>query len=273
MKRFCLLIFSLIFSTCSINAQVISITPKDVITTCDKGFKVGNIYDFKDVKTGSIIKGTVLYYQPNGIFGQEAQIEIGNFRNDKGVYIPGKITIIPDNHKAFQEFLNYYSHVWCYFVRGSEVILKPDEHVFSINNTKQKTDCFTLVIEPAEEISTAKKYFEYGDYVKFSVVEDFYKSGKLYIKSGMDIYGLVEDAEENGWSFDSAELVFNKFVTKDVEGNKVTINSELVLDGFELLKFKDNKFKQFFNYIGIAFRGKEIDIKEVDKIKFNLLIK
>ena len=39
----------------------------------------GNTYDFKDVETGEIYKGTVVFYRNNGFFGQEAQVEFNNF--------------------------------------------------------------------------------------------------------------------------------------------------------------------------------------------------
>ena len=61
---------------------------------------------------------------------------------------------------------------------------------------------------------------------------------------------------------------------RDVNNNKITINSDLTINGFEILKYKANRKAQFFNYIGALFRGKEIDIKDIDTdIKFTIISK
>ena len=63
-----------------------------------------------------------------------------------------------------------------------------------------------------------------------------------------------------------------KFQTRDINNNKVVINSDLTIDGFEILKFKSYRTKQFFNYISTFVRGKEVDIKEYDTdVKFVLI--
>ena len=67
--------------------------------------------------------------------------------------------------------------------------------------------------------------------------------------------------EDNGWIGDNAKIGFKKFVTYDVNGVKTILNSDLHISGLDILKYKHNKTAQFFNYIGVIFRGKEIDIK------------
>jgi len=208
------------------------------------------------------------------MFGQEAQIEISNFKKDNGESVSGKITIIPQNHKNFQEFSNYFSLVCFDFIRGSEIILKPDIHKFIINNVPTNTDNKTAaVLKPANEISTAFDEIETGDIIKFVVVSDIYKNGKLFIKSGTPIYGTIDYLEENGWCADNAALYFKTFTFQDITGKKNTINADLKIDGFEILKYKSKRVKQFFNYSSIFVRGKEVDIKSYDKnIRFVIFL-
>lgn len=271
MKKF-IISLSIIFSVTSINAEPITITPTKKITTSKKTFQVGNTYEFKDIKTGEIYTGNVIYYRPNGILGQEAQIEIANFIDANGKYQPGKITIIPNNHKNFQEFMNYFTVAEFAFVRGSEISLKPDIHKFIISETSIDNGLI-IPIKPTEPISTANESLELLDIVEFKITNNVYRKGNLYIKKDTPIYGIIDSIDENGWCADNAVISFKKFKTKDINNQKITINADLNIDGFEILKFKSNKIKQFFNYIPTFIRGKEVDIKEVDNVRFVLITK
>lgn len=124
-----------------------------------------------------------------------------------------------------------------------------------------------------EPISTTNDNLELLDIIEFIVINDVYKQGKLYIKKGTPIYGIVDSIDENGWCADNAAVYFKKFKTKDINNKKITINADLIIDGFEIIKFKSDRMKQFFNYIPTFIRGKEVDIKEVDDIKFVLITK
>ena len=271
MKKYFLCIFMLML-TGSVYAEPISITPIQTISTAQKDFKLGNSYQFKDVKNGDVYNGNITFYRPNGIMGQEAQLEISNFTNAKGQFIPGKVTIIPKNHETLQEFMNYVSFSYFMLVRGSEICLEPNKHVFLINNSDIKKEQTIVTIKPNEEISTCENTLEYSDEIEFVVVNDVYKSGKLYIKSNTTIYGIIDSIDENGWCADNAAIYFKEFKTKDVHNNNITLNADLKIDGFEILKHKSNKSKQFFNYISTFIRGKEVDIKLQDnKITFVLI--
>jgi len=126
-------------------------------------------------------------------------------------------------------------------------------------------------IEPAQVISTTHDETEIGDYVKFSVISDVYKNDKVYIAKGTQVLGLVDYVQENGWSFDNAQIDFRIFKTRDVKNNLVIINSFVSINGFETLKYKGNRPAQFFNYIGVIFRGKEVDLNpDVDKMPFTI---
>lgn len=116
-------------------------------------------------------------------------------------------------------------------------------------------------IVPAENIATTYDQVQVGDELLFKVKNDVYYDSKLIFKKDSHVLGYVSFLDENGWINDNAQIQLNKFKLKNVNGKIVTINSDVTLDGFELLKSKGNRFAQFFNYIGVAFRGKEVDIK------------
>jgi len=269
-----LVIFAILLTSNLVFANPLKITPAEKISTSTKEFQLGNTYNFKVVGSDKIVKGTVVYYRPNGIMGQEAQIEISNFRDENNRYLSGEITIIPDNHKTFQEFMNVFETAEFALVRGSEIALLPDKHFFIINDTNKTTKIITIPIKPIQPISTTHNELEIDDKIQFATVVDIYKDGKIFLKSGTTIYGVIDYIDENGWGGDNAIIHFKKFITKSVNGEKITLYSDLQINGFDIIKFKSKRFKQFFNYIGVIFRGKEIDIKPYDEdIRFNLIVK
>lgn len=250
--------------TVMVSANAVTVTPVEEISTSKKSFQMGNSYKFRDINSEELYTASVVYYRPNGMLGQEAQIEIANFIDSSGKFIPGRITIIPDNHENFQEFMNYFQLSVFVFVRGSEICLKPDLHKFEIGNTFERNHKLVINIAPKHEISTCFDELEYNDVLEFRVVNDVYKNGKLYIKSGADIFGVIDSINDNGWCADNASLYLKKFITYTTSNEKVTLNTDLTIDGFELLKYKAGRLKQFFNYLSTYIRGKEIDIKMSD---------
>lgn len=128
-----------------------------------------------------------------------------------------------------------------------------------------------IKIAPAENISTAYDQIEIGDYLKFKVINDVYYNNQVFIKKDTPILAKVDFLSENGWVSDNAEIESQHFITHDAEGKKVSFESHLYINGFELLKTKGKRLAQFFNYIGAISRGKEIDIKYgVDKPIFTI---
>lgn len=131
-------------------------------------------------------------------------------------------------------------------------------------------------ITPAQIISTHHDEIELGDYINFKIVKDVYVDNKLYLKKDTPITGFVEFFHENGWAGDSAEISFNKFRTRDVNGREVIINYPLKLVGNNL---KANDIKQslalnltiFVQQILALIRGSEIKLEPESKI-FNLFI-
>lgn len=117
-----------------------------------------------------------------------------------------------------------------------------------------------IKISPLEPISTAFDETEVGDRIPFIIVEDVYKDGEIFIKKGMTIYGTVDFVKENGWLGDNAEVEFKTFRVRNTSGKLTTFNSELLLTGFNTLKWFNPGWKRFFNYCSLIFRGNEVDI-------------
>ena len=121
-------------------------------------------------------------------------------------------------------------------------------------------------IVPAERISTVHDEIQLGDNIMFKVQNDVYLNDKLIFTKDALVFGTVDKIEDNGWANDNAEIRVEKFKLRNAKNEIVTIKSNVKIDGFELLKTKQKRFAQFFNYIGVIFRGKEIDIKYPDEI-------
>lgn len=249
------------------------ITPVVKITTADKNLLEGDAVDFKDVKTGEIITGLVKELTPNGFAGQQASILINNFKyKNSDKKLNGEIYIKGNEHLKYQEVTNYGILPATYIIRGGEVILKPEKTqlvvFFSDYIDSENTP---VKITPAQKISTSYDEIEVGDKIKFQTVKDVYKNGKLYIKKGTTVYGLVDYVSENGWAYDNAQIDFKKFYTKTFDGQKIVINSPVSINGFDIIKYKGKKVAQVFNYCGVLFRGKEVEIiPKQDKIEFNI---
>ena len=116
-------------------------------------------------------------------------------------------------------------------------------------------------IVPAEKISTVHDEIQLGDNIMFKTTNEVYSNSKLIFAKDTPVYGIVSQLEDNGWANDNAEIQLETFKLRNTKKEIVTIHSNVKIDGFELLKTKANRFAQFFNYIGVIFRGKEIDIR------------
>ncbi len=122
---------------------------------------------------------------------------------------------------------------------------------------------------PAQIISTEHDEVQLGDWIEFKIVNDVYLDGKIYLKKGTLIIGVVDFVHENGWVKDKAEISFKTFYTKDVNGKKIEINYPLVLT--QKLLVKNNIKKLALQEIESLIRGQEICI-EPDTVSFNIFI-
>lgn len=138
-------------------------------------------------------------------------------------------------------------------------------------NPAFSTEKIPLKIFPAENMSTTQDEIQIGDNLLFKLKNDVYYGKKLIFAKDTPIVGYVSFFEENGWANDNAEIQLTQFKLRNSSGEIVTIKSNVTINGFELLKTKGKRIAQFFNYIGVIFRGKEVDIKYgVDKPEFTI---
>jgi hypothetical protein len=196
----------------------------------------------------------------NGFAGEQATIYINNFRyKDSGEGLSGELYIKGSEHLKYQEFSNYFgASAW---VRGGEVIILPEQSKFTLLMKKGDfKEEIPVLVQPAERVSTCNDELEVDDNIKFKVVKDVYRNQKLYIKKGAVLLAEVDNISENGWCFDNAEIFLKNFRVRDINGKIVSIEGTQIINGFEILKNKGNRLAQLFNYCGVLFRGKEIDI-------------
>lgn len=133
-------------------------------------------------------------------------------------------------------------------------------YLFMAMNVFAADNKVAIKIMPLEKISTANDEIEVGDKVPFKVIDDVYRNKRLFIKKDTTMYGTVDFVKENGWFGNNAQVGFKTFRVRNTAGKLTTFNSELSLDGFDTLKWFNPKWKRFFNYCSIVFRGNEVDI-------------
>lgn len=252
----------------------VTITPVNKISTTDKSLKVGTILEFKEIETNRPITGILRELSENKLAGVEATVFINNFKyKDTGESLIGELYIKGGEHLKYQEFSNYFGASM--FVRGGEVILEPQKTQLTLFVTKgEYKEEVAIPIKPAEKISTCYDELETGDKIKFTAVKDIYKNGKILIKKNSPLLGTIDYINDNGWSYDNAQIDIKEFKVRDINGRILAINSPISINGFEILKYKNNRIAQFFNYCGVIFRGKEIEISpETDNIEYVIWLK
>lgn len=252
------------------------ITPIKKITTADKNLQEGSTVEFKDINSGELINAIIKELTPNGFAGEQASILISDFKyKNSNKTLNGQIFIKGGEHKKYQDMADAGIVPVVGIIRGGEVILKPDKTKITVFFSDYiNSEDTPIKIKPAQKISTCYDEIEVGDRIKFVTVKDIYKNGKIYIKKDTPIYGTVDYVSDNGWSYDNAQLDFKKFKTRTADGKIITISSPLSINGFDILQYKGKRIAQFFNYCGVAFRGKEVEIiPEKDNIQFNIWLR
>ena len=251
----------------------ITITPVKKISTADKTLQEGSIIEFKNVKNDEIITGMIKELTPNGFAGEQATLLISDFKyKNSDKKLNGEVYIKGGEHKKYQDLADSGIAPVIGIIRGGEVVLKPEKTKITVFFSDYiNSENTPIKIKPAQNISTCYDEIQVGDIIKFSTVKDVYKNGKLYIKKGTPIYGTVDYVSENGWSYDNAQIDLKKFKTKTIDGKIINFISPLSINGFDILKYKGKRIAQFFNYCGVAFRGKEVEIiPSKDNIEFNI---
>lgn len=137
-------------------------------------------------------------------------------------------------------------------------------------------------ITPVQIISTHHDEIELGDKINFTVVNDVYVDGKLYIKKDTDIVGIVDFIHPNGWCGDSAEIVFKDFYINDKKDQDNIIHSSLIVNGNSemanetrnVLASRTSGFLIYltsFSHFAFIFRGAEISV-EPDTAIYNIFM-
>lgn len=140
--------------------------------------------------------------------------------------------------------------------------------LFSILTMPSFAEKIPVRIEPIQVISTHHDEVEVGDKIKFTTTKDVMLNGKIYIKASTNVYALVDFVHNNGWAGDNAEIKFNKFITQNINGEKIIIKYPISLKGCHE---KANIIKTFLADITILVRGAEIYI-EPDSMYVNIFI-
>lgn len=272
-----LLLICILLTSISYAEEVpITITPVKKISTADKTLQEGSIVEFKNVKNNEIITGMIKELTPNGFAGEQATLLISDFKyQNSDKKLNGEVYIKGGEHKKYQDLADGGIVPVVGIIRGGEVVLKPEKTKITVFFSDYiNSENTPIKIKPAQKISTCYDEIEVGDKIKFSTVKDVYKNGKLYIKKDTPIYGTVDYVSENGWSYDNAQIDLKKFKTKIVDGKIINITSPLSINGFDIMKYKGKRAAQLFNYCGVVFRGKEVEIiPQKDNIEFNLWLK
>lgn len=261
-------------------AETITISPIKTISTASDKIQEGDTIYFQveegagNIKEGEKVTGVITNYEPNGFLGQNAVLIIENFKVEKtNEKLDGIIYCSGNEHNQVMEFLS--DSTINPIIRGGEVKILPKETFsFETQNNSNKlisSKKTAIKIIPDQKIATTYNQIEVGDIVRFKVLNDIYQNNQLFIEKDTPVIGIVDHLEDNGWHHDNAEITFKKFKTKDVNSNIITINSEVKINGFNELKNLYPKKERFFQYIGLIWRGKEIDIDPLtDTNKYNL---
>ena len=112
----------------------VKVTPNSVITTASKKGSVseGDYVNFRVIedtgylKKDDLITGMVTKIEDNGFNGKSAEVLIENF-HFKNKKIKGYIYLKGSSHKKLAEFTEYNLSEAPSFIRGGEVIARPDE--------------------------------------------------------------------------------------------------------------------------------------------------
>lgn len=138
MKKLLILILLLASTVNTVFAEkvLVKVTPAQIITTSKKNsLKEGDYVDFKTVETtkafkkGEIITGVVTSLEENGFQVKEARAVIENFRC-KNIALEGEIYLHGGLHKKLGEFVERTVSECSVLLRGSEIIVRPDEQEF-----------------------------------------------------------------------------------------------------------------------------------------------
>jgi len=126
-------------------------------------------------------------------------------------------------------------------------------------------------LEPAQIISTKHDEIEVGDPISFKIMNDVYVGDKIYIQKGTSVKGIVDFVHNNGWAGDSAEIKLNRFITKNANGEKISIDYPINLTEQANAINCTKQYSANILSLLMIIRGSELYI-EPDTTYFNLFI-
>lgn len=140
MKRFCLIISALLLANAVYAENItVKVTPAQKISTAHKNsLAEGDLVKFKVTEDNAVLKkddiitGIVTSIEDNGFAGKEAQVVIEEFRCGEKK-LDGEIYLHGNVHKKLNDFVDGNMSDFTVFVRGGEVIVKPDEQEFLLH--------------------------------------------------------------------------------------------------------------------------------------------
>ncbi|MDD3593668.1 MAG: hypothetical protein PHX18_03470 [Candidatus Gastranaerophilales bacterium] len=143
------------------------------------------------------------------------------------------------------------------------------------------TMCFTLnyasaqplplKIMPTEIITTAHDEIAVGDKLLFKLVTDVKMDNKVIYTAGTPVVVYVDYVTENGFCYDNANIWSRKVWVKHNGIYQGPYETELSINGLNVLKGLQPRTRRFFEYIGVVFRGKEINYNP-ERDKWNTTI-
>ena len=87
-----------------------------------------------------------------------------------------------------------------------------------------------------------------GDKIIFKTEDDVKKDGKVFIKEGTEVVGIIGNVTPPVSGGGGAELVLENFKTRDVYGNEIKLNGKIIVKGMNT-----SFFQHVISYAGIPF--------------------
>lgn len=121
--------------------------------------------------------------------------------------------------------------------------------VFCIFQLPSEAKKYVIQITPEQVISTAHGNIKVDDIIEFSVTQDVFKNGTLFIRKETPVKASVSFVQDDAWVGDSSLLELSHFETTDVDGNPVIIDYGLKIKG----KYGISKPTDFIKYFCKSF--------------------
>lgn len=103
--------------------------------------------------------------------------------------------------------------------------------VFNYNSIDFDTNTINIPVSSTCLISVKKQHLDEGMKVKFQVVEDVKINNLLFVKKDTPVEGIIETITKSSGGGDPEEIIIGRFVTNDVNGNKIDLAGQIQKKG------------------------------------------